>query len=154
MIVNWQTLTMKFKVGESTVTLQGDSSLSRTLVSLKSMLKTIKKAGEGILVELRCVQVTGEGKQTKIPEEISQVLRQFAVVFEKPQGLPPTRACDHAIVPQEGTICLLGSLVLSFLPFPLVPVLSFIFNRTSCNYNICFSSSSLVGGFEVFAGHS
>ncbi|EXC14268.1 hypothetical protein L484_021767 [Morus notabilis] len=49
----------------------------------------------------------------------------------------------------DGAFCLLGSLILSFLPFPLVLVLSFNLTRTSCNYNICFSSPSLVGGFEV-----
>lgn len=67
MTVNWQTLTMKFKVWDTVVTSQGDSSLSKTLVSLKSILKTLKKAGEGILVELGCVQVLEEGKHTQIP---------------------------------------------------------------------------------------
>ena len=37
--MNWQTLTMKFKLGESWVILQGETGLSRSLVSLRSMVK-------------------------------------------------------------------------------------------------------------------
>lgn len=43
---------MKFKVGETTVTLHGDPTLERAKISLKAMIKTIRREGHGILVEL------------------------------------------------------------------------------------------------------
>lgn len=52
MLVNWKLLTMKFKVNETTITLQGDLSLCKSLVSLKTMLKTKRNEGQGYLVEL------------------------------------------------------------------------------------------------------
>ncbi|CAA3032574.1 alpha-1,4 glucan phosphorylase L isozyme, chloroplastic amyloplastic, partial [Olea europaea subsp. europaea] len=48
--VDWKTLTMKFQVGSTNMT--GDPSLSKTLVTLKAMMKAFKKGGEGVLLEL------------------------------------------------------------------------------------------------------
>lgn len=42
MKVNWQTLTMTFNMVGVTVTLQGDPSLSRASVSIKSLIKALK----------------------------------------------------------------------------------------------------------------
>ena len=39
--VNWKLLTMEFWVNVQMVVLRGDSSLSKTLVSLKTMIKVI-----------------------------------------------------------------------------------------------------------------
>ncbi|KAL2503468.1 Transposon Tf2-8 polyprotein [Abeliophyllum distichum] len=50
--VNRKELTMKFQVGRTSVTLQGDPSLSKTLVSMKSMIKAFRENGEGVLLEL------------------------------------------------------------------------------------------------------
>jgi len=43
---------MKFQVGYTAMTLQGDLSLSKTLVSLKSMMKAFCENGESVLLEL------------------------------------------------------------------------------------------------------
>ena len=51
-LVNWKTLTMKFKMGEMPMTLQGDPCLCNSLISLKAMFKTIKGEGEAVLLEL------------------------------------------------------------------------------------------------------
>jgi hypothetical protein len=32
-----------------------------------------------------------------LPAEIQSLIDQFGILFEEPQGLPPSRACDHAI---------------------------------------------------------
>ena len=45
MHVNWKLLTMRFKVGEVTVILQGDPSLNASLVSLKAMWKALRTRG-------------------------------------------------------------------------------------------------------------
>ena len=47
MQVNWKLLTMRFKVGELTVILQGDPSLSASLISLKAMWKNLREQGVG-----------------------------------------------------------------------------------------------------------
>ena len=50
--VDWGPLVMKFQVGYTAMTLQGDLSLSKTLVSLKSMMKAFCENGESVLLEL------------------------------------------------------------------------------------------------------
>ena len=52
MHVNWKSLTMKFKLGGAWVILQGEPGLIRSLISLRSMMKILKKEKEGVLVEL------------------------------------------------------------------------------------------------------
>lgn len=51
-MVDWKSVVMQFQIGETMVTLQGDPSLSKMLVSLKSMMKAFKESGKGILLEL------------------------------------------------------------------------------------------------------
>lgn len=53
---NWKTPLMQFNWHGSKVILRGDPSLERSLVTLKSMMKVIRKSKGGILVELRSVQ--------------------------------------------------------------------------------------------------
>lgn len=47
MQVNLGTLTMHFKVEEETIVLQGDPSLDKSQVSLKSIVKSIKNGEQG-----------------------------------------------------------------------------------------------------------
>lgn len=71
MKVNWKLLTMKFQVGSRAVMLQGDSSLCKTLVSLKIMVKVIQDVGQGFLVELHSL----EGERTKTSMVISRPIQ-------------------------------------------------------------------------------
>ena len=57
--MNWKTLTMRFTLARVAMILQGDSSLCSSLVSLKEMLKAIKREGEGILWKL-CTLISSE----------------------------------------------------------------------------------------------
>lgn len=52
MQVDWDTLTMTFNHSVTTVTLQGELSISKTSFSLKTMWKVFKEQGEGLLLEL------------------------------------------------------------------------------------------------------
>lgn len=52
MKVDWKALTMKFWVGETTITLRGDPSLGKNLVSLKAKMKALKPSGGSVLLEL------------------------------------------------------------------------------------------------------
>lgn len=46
-----ETQTLRFKMGEKPVTLQGGLSLGRTGISLKAMIRNLRKEGGGYLVE-------------------------------------------------------------------------------------------------------
>lgn len=48
---------MKFQIGGTTMTLQGDPSLSKTLVTLKAMMKAFKNERGGVLLELGSLNV-------------------------------------------------------------------------------------------------
>lgn len=75
-------------------------SLDRTLISLKVMIKTIKREGLGILVELNQVKIP-EAKQQSILDCLQHVLMKYKAVFNMPQGLSPSRGHQHLIVLKE-----------------------------------------------------
>ncbi|GJY73498.1 putative mitochondrial protein [Tanacetum coccineum] len=53
MIVNWKELSMTFVKDGMSVTIKEEMGLSRTLVSLKSMLRSLQKEKKGFLVDLK-----------------------------------------------------------------------------------------------------
>ena len=97
MDVNWKQLTMKFKLGDSQVVLQGEAGLNKSKVSLKTMMKEIKQEGMGVLVEFVSLVASSECEPELVPNEISEVLVQYPQVFNTPPGLPPSRITNHAI---------------------------------------------------------
>lgn len=104
MVTNWKTQTLQYKKDNRTITLKGDPTLSRSGVSLKSMVKTLKKEGGGYLVELTHLAEGGEGQDlTTVPECLQPVLVAFDQVFHMPHGLPPSRNHEHAINLKHGT---------------------------------------------------
>ena len=79
MHVNWQTLTMKFKLRGEWVTLQGEPRLCRSLISLRSIRKVLRKEKEWLLVELsnRNEQKQEEWKEEPIPILIQELLKKI-----------------------------------------------------------------------------
>lgn len=61
---------MKFQIGGISMTLQGDPSLSKTLVTLKAMMKAFKREGEGVLLEFGNLEVELGEVQQEMPAEI------------------------------------------------------------------------------------
>lgn len=108
-INNWKTQMMQFQMEGRTVTLFGDASLVRSKISLKAMIRTLRKEKEGYYVELNVVEksTTEEGYKGDslgaVPEFLSHVIEQNAVVFDAPRGLPPNRGHEHAIFLKEGS---------------------------------------------------
>ncbi|KAF8405497.1 hypothetical protein HHK36_010404 [Tetracentron sinense] len=89
-------------LGSETVTLCGDPSLGKTLVSLKALMRTIKHEGAGILVELS--QLVGLGEESpRVPKFLHQTLAEHEAVVDMPSGLPPVRGHEHSIVLKEGS---------------------------------------------------
>lgn len=85
------------KVIGVTVALQGDPSLSRASVSMKSMIKVLKAQGEGVLLELGSIMVQNNSDNADPPAQVKEVLKEFQHVFEMPNCIPSSRKHDHAI---------------------------------------------------------
>ncbi|KAF7810715.1 Retrovirus-related Pol polyprotein from transposon 17.6 [Senna tora] len=100
--VNWRRLTMKYKEGEKEVSLKGDASLARTEVAFKTVMKSVRKGGQGYLIELGKVEAQTE-EEGEIDEKIQWILNGFSEVCNPLQGLPPSRNRDHAILIKEGS---------------------------------------------------
>lgn len=104
---NWKTPLMQFLWKGSKVILRGDPSLERSRVTLKSMMKVIKKVQGGLLIELARieghVQEADSEIEASIPPELQLILRQHQQVFEMPMGLPPLRTQQHHITLKQGS---------------------------------------------------
>lgn len=81
-VTNWKEQTMRFNHEGRMVTMKGDSSLTRSCISLRVMIRTIRRERGGILVELRQMErqptegVQEEVRQ-KIPAYLEKVMRQY-----------------------------------------------------------------------------
>lgn len=102
MHVNWQLLTMRFNISGINVTLKGDPSLGRSLISLKAMVKLAKNDGPIYWVECHQLTTTPIQPGLEIPAEIEGVIQKFPALFESPKGLPPPRQQDHTITLKNG----------------------------------------------------
>lgn len=106
---NWKIQEMRFKVGKKSVVVKGDPSLEHTQISLKAMMRTIRKAGGGIIVELQKAQVVpneqADCRATKPdpPSFLQPTLQRYNKVFQLPPGLPPSRNHEHAITLKQGS---------------------------------------------------
>lgn len=108
MTANWKTQALQFTLKGQPVKVQGEPSLNRTQVSLKSMLKTLCKVKQGFLIELNYLSSQAAESQERIvppnsPEFLQPVLKKHAQVFAMPTGLPPTRGSEHGITLKEGS---------------------------------------------------
>ncbi|KAF7833312.1 Copia protein [Senna tora] len=101
--VNWRLLTMKYRVGEALVCLKRDASLAKTEVSYRSVLKSIRKGGQGFMLELSKMESQTEVKSEtqEVFGEVQVLLDEFKEVYEPLKILPPRRARDHAILVKE-----------------------------------------------------
>lgn len=105
----WKLQKLSFKLGRETVTLKGDASLGRSGITLKAMMRTLRKEGKGYIVEFNYLGAASEMGTTKqsaireIPEFLAPVIDKYQQVFELPPGLPPPRNQDHHIILKEGT---------------------------------------------------
>lgn len=94
MTFNWNALSMRFKIGETAVVLQGDLSLCKSPVSSKAMMWALKREGQVMILELGMISVEEPGRKgdNTVPEAIKMVLLQYSTIFQIPTGLPPPRS--------------------------------------------------------------
>ena len=95
---------MEFSLGDFFVILQGDRSLVKSQMSLKSMRKTFEKEDQEALIELSTAE-QWKVKESKdiladclsLKPEVQRVFLSFSSVFEPNNQLPPPRDYDHTI---------------------------------------------------------
>ncbi|KAI0523375.1 hypothetical protein KFK09_005770 [Dendrobium nobile] len=100
--VNWGALRMELMIEGQRKVIQGDAGLTRAVVSLKSMIRSIQEVGGGFLVELQRLERVSVGEEGDIPQVVQPLIQQYKEVFQPPQGLPPPREQEHAILLKEG----------------------------------------------------
>nr|GEV05704.1 retrotransposable element Tf2 [Tanacetum cinerariifolium] len=104
MTVNWKELRMNFVKDGRNVTIKGETGLSRTLVSLKSMVRSLQKEKKRFLVEMKQLDDTqAEATTTETSFDIAGLLAEYEDVFNLPSGLPPSRDHEHSIMLKDGT---------------------------------------------------
>lgn len=99
-LANFKDLIIKIPMGNRYHILKGEAELQRAPASLKSIMKAMQDEGQGYLLEYQTLQ---EEKQQEVrPKWLEEILTSYTEVFKEPQGLPPSRRHDHAIVLKEG----------------------------------------------------
>ncbi|GKE61216.1 putative mitochondrial protein, partial [Tanacetum coccineum] len=97
-------LRMTFVNDGRSVTIKGETGMIRTLVSLKSLVRSLQKEKKGFLVEMKQLDDTqAEATTTETSIEIGGLLAEYEDVFNLPSGLPPSRDHEHSIVLKDGT---------------------------------------------------
>ncbi|KZV50196.1 hypothetical protein F511_26056 [Dorcoceras hygrometricum] len=102
-MLDWNKMRMRFKEGERVIELKGDPTLQRAVVSLKSLYKITEVEFFATVFTLERNEQEEEVQRTGIyPRELQEVISKYGTIFDKPQGLPPSRSQDHAINIKEG----------------------------------------------------
>lgn len=83
------------------VVLKGDPSLTKALVSLKTMVKELQLEKEWMMIESFNLEILKEEKQDVLPE-LKGLMEEFNDVFVALNELSPFRGHKHAIVLKEG----------------------------------------------------
>lgn len=101
---NWKSQIMQFEVGNKMVRLVGDPSLIRSQISLKAMIRCLRKDGQGFWLECNQLGTTELGKiAQKIPRDLLPTIQKYKGVFDEPRGLPPSRGHEHSITLKNGS---------------------------------------------------
>lgn len=98
---NWKLQRMKFLVDGEWITIQEDSSVCKSAVSLEALWKAMEDDREGMMVEYCGMQKCSRETES-IPENLVSLMDEYAGVFEEPHGLPPSRGKEHAVVLATG----------------------------------------------------
>ena len=88
---------MSFKQNNHTHTLRGLQAGAPSIISSHRMEKLLKKGNHGVVAQFNSIQGV-ETKQPPLHPEMQQILNNHLPVFDKPQGLQPSRGeHDHSI---------------------------------------------------------
>ena len=54
-------------------------------------------------MQIVSTELADRSKASEIPTEVLSLLKEYAVVFEEPKGIPPCRGHEHQIILKLGT---------------------------------------------------
>lgn len=101
---------MTFYHENNKVVIRRHPSLTKTRVSLKSMIKAWTKSDQGFLIECRALEggisladLYGLDDVPNIQESIPAVLAKLEDAFERSEEIPSTREIEHHIHLKKGT---------------------------------------------------
>jgi hypothetical protein len=100
---DWVAKWLEFSYQEQTVKLQGVLDVRQDHLTEISLDQVIQWHKNNELWATAVLETNSDIAVLPIPEEVQQLLQQFASVFQEPNELPPTRAFDHAISLLPGT---------------------------------------------------
>jgi hypothetical protein len=114
---DWVAKTLQFQHEGQLVTLQGlhEPPVALTSMSAKQMFKSIhgNDVWAYVLVDSPTL-VPQQATSTDVPEDIKDMLLQYADIFQEPKQLPPHRVYDHAIPLYPDAVLLL------LMPDPII----------------------------------
>lgn len=88
--VDWGMMVMRFLHGSKEVEIQKDPSLSRSLVSLRSLSKTVDIESCGAVRTATGEDTASQPENKEVmPAEVGRLLAKYQDIFNEPQGLPP-----------------------------------------------------------------
>lgn len=82
--------------------LQGDPTLTQTIIFLKSMMRTVRGEGVGLCLQFNVMAEETPGEKGKDHLAVIKLIEDFHTIFEGHSRLPPKRPQDHAISLQPG----------------------------------------------------
>lgn len=91
---------MKFVEQGNTIEIQGDPSLSKSLISPQALMKVTEIEAVSVVWGLETDLMGGMMKSQLSEMEqsaLQEVLQSYGAVFAEPKGLPPRRKVDHKI---------------------------------------------------------
>ena len=108
--VDWKNLILTFTPHGEKVVIRGDPSLTKAIVSLKTLMKSWGDKDQWFLVECRALERREDLERDNsfdetlaVEESVAAVLKSFEDVFEWPETLPPRRVIEHQIHLKKGT---------------------------------------------------
>ena len=99
---NYDNHVMKFRLGNTTITLRGDPSLEKLVISLKHMFQDLQWEKTGYMVQIKLAEAACRDPSLVL-ETLQGILQKFTSITQLPSRLLPPRGHEHAIVLKEGT---------------------------------------------------
>lgn len=75
---NWKEQTIEFEVGNQRVKLKGEAALGKSLVTLKTMEKELRREKAGMMVEFSNTETE---MLNEVPQFLTQILHKFEGIF-------------------------------------------------------------------------
>ncbi|KAL8100957.1 hypothetical protein AgCh_033000 [Apium graveolens] len=107
-LTNWKTQEMIIDINGETVKIVGNPSLVRAQISLKAMIKSLRKEKKGYVVECNRLEKLQEqvklagNAEAEVPNFLVDTVQRHYRVFQDPKGLLPTQDHVHSIVLKAG----------------------------------------------------